>query len=58
MRFQQNLDRIGIGAVVIVGIRNRMRDILPVLERVKTAIATVQRGEVIEIVPSDARRNG
>ena len=52
LRFQQNLDKIGIGAVVIVNIRNRMADILPVLQKIKAAIATVQRGEVVEIYPS------
>ena len=51
LRFQQNLGRIGIGAVVIVNIRNRMSDILPVLPKIKSAIAAVQRGEIIEVYP-------
>lgn len=51
LRFQQNLERIGIGAVVIVNIRNRMKDILPVLPRIKMAIASVRPGEVIEVLP-------
>lgn len=51
LRFQQNLGKIGIGAVVIVNIRNRMKDILPVLDRIKEAIAGVKPGEIIEILP-------
>lgn len=51
LRFQQNLEKIGIGAVVIVNIRNRMKDILPALDRIKAAIAAVQPGQVIEIYP-------
>lgn len=51
LRFQQNLGRIGIGAVVIVNIRNRMKDILPVLPKIKSAIASVQAGEIVEVLP-------
>lgn len=51
LRFQQNLGRIGIAAIVIVNIRNRMKDILPVLPRIKAAVRTIQRGEIIEIYP-------
>jgi hypothetical protein len=52
LRHQQNLSKIGIGAVVIVDIRNRMNDILPVLQKIKTAIAAVRPGEVIEVFPN------
>ena len=51
LRFQQNLGKIGIGAVVIVNIPNRMNDILPALAKIKKAIATVRPGEVIEVRP-------
>ena len=51
LRFQQNLIKIGIGAVVIVNIRNRMKDILPVLSKIKEAIASVAAGEVREVFP-------
>jgi hypothetical protein len=37
--------------VVIVNIRNRMKDILPVLSKIKSAIASVAAGEVIEVLP-------
>jgi hypothetical protein len=52
LRAQQNLAKIGIGAVVIVNIRNRMKDILPVLHKIKAAIETVRPGEVIEVFPN------
>ena len=51
LRFQQNLAKIGIGAVVIVNIRNRLKDIQPVLQKIKAGVARVQVGEVIEIYP-------
>jgi hypothetical protein len=51
LRFQQNLGKIGIGAAVIVNIRNRMKDILPVLSKIKKAIASVTAGEIIEVFP-------
>jgi hypothetical protein len=51
LRFQQNLGRIGIGAVVIVNIRNRMKDIIPVLPKIKSAIVSVQAGEIVEVLP-------
>lgn len=51
LRFQQNLGKIGIGAVVIVNIRNRMKDILPVLHKIKSAIASVNAGGIIEVYP-------
>jgi len=51
LRFQQNFGRIGIGAVVIVNVRNRMKDLLPILLKIRTAIASVRSGEVIEVFP-------
>ena len=51
LRFQQNLAKIGIGAVVIVNIRNRMKDILPLLPKIKSAMAEARPGEVIEVFP-------
>ena len=40
-----------IGAVVIVNIRNRMKEILQVLPKVKNAVARVRPGEVIDVYP-------
>ena len=52
LRFQQNLARIGIAAVVIVNIRNRMKDILPLLPVIVSAIAQARVGEVTEVRPA------
>ncbi|MDQ3283238.1 MAG: hypothetical protein M3Q69_17715, partial [Acidobacteriota bacterium] len=49
LRYQQNLARIGIAAVVIVKIRNRMKDLLPVLPQIKDAIAHAKIGTVTEV---------
>lgn len=51
LRHQQNLAKIGIGAVVIVNIRNRMKDLLPLLPRIKAAIAAARVGETTEVLP-------
>lgn len=51
LRHQQNLRKIGIAAVVIVNLPNRMNDLLPELARIKDAIASVRPGEVIEVFP-------
>lgn len=51
LRFQQNIAKIGIGAVVIVNIRNRMKDILPALPRIKSAVAAAGPGDIVEVLP-------
>lgn len=51
LRHQQNLRKIGIAAVVIVNIPNRMNDILPHLAKIKSAIASARPGEVVEVFP-------
>jgi hypothetical protein len=43
LRHQQNLDRIGIGVVLIVRVRNRMRDLRPLVPRINTAAAQVRK---------------
>lgn len=49
LRGQQNLARIGIGVVLIIRIRNRMKELRPLLPRIEAALAQVQKGELIEI---------
>jgi hypothetical protein len=49
LRYQQNLARIGIAAVVVVQVRNRIEDLRPLIPRIIDAIGTIERGEVIEI---------
>jgi hypothetical protein len=49
LRFQQNLVRIGIAVVLVSRIRNRMQDLRPLLPRLHHAIASVKRGELLEV---------
>jgi len=51
LRYQQNLPRIGIGigAVVVTHVRNRIEDLRPLVPKIKEAIAVIKPGEVIEI---------
>jgi hypothetical protein len=49
LRHQQNLAKIGIAAVVVIHVRNRIEDLRPLIPRIIEAIGTIRRGEVIEI---------
>jgi hypothetical protein len=49
LRYQQNLAKIGIAAVVVVHVRNRIEDLRPLIPRIVDAIARIRPGEVIEI---------
>ena len=49
LQYQQNLRRIGIAAVVVSGIRNRIEELRPLIPRIIDALHAVRTGEVIEI---------
>lgn len=49
LQYQQNLRKIGIGAVVVFGIRNRIEELRPLIPRILAALNTVKSGEVIEV---------
>jgi hypothetical protein len=49
LRHQQNLPKIGIGAIVVIDVRNRIEDLRPLIPEILTALATIQPGQVIEI---------
>jgi hypothetical protein len=49
LRYQQNLSRIGIAAVVVTDVRNRMEDLRPLIPRIVAALGRVEPGDVIEI---------
>ena len=49
LRDQQNLGKIGIGAVVVVGVRNRMKDLEPLVPRILVEIGLVRIGEMREV---------
>jgi hypothetical protein len=49
LRYQQNLPKIGIGAVVLVDVRNRIEDLRPLVPEILKALETIRPGQVIEI---------
>jgi predicted nuclease of predicted toxin-antitoxin system len=49
LRHQQNLAKIGIAAVVVIHVRNRIEDLRPLIPQIVEAIGAIQPGEVIEI---------
>ena len=49
LRHQQNLARIGIGVVLVVRVRNRMKELRVLLPRINAALAQVNKGELIEV---------
>lgn len=49
LRYQQNLASFGIGVVLIHRVRNRMRDLRPLIPRVLKALEEVRRGQLIEV---------
>jgi len=51
LRYQQNLRKIGIGAVVVTRVRNRIEDLRPLIPRIAAAIETTKPGDVTEISP-------
>ena len=46
---QQNLAAIGISAVILAGVRNRIEDLRPLIPRILAAIARVRPGEAVEV---------
>ena len=49
IEFQQNVKRIGIAVIAIVGFRNRMQDLRPLLPRILQALSTIKPGQMITI---------
>ena len=50
IEFQQNIKRIGIGVIAIVGFRNRIQDIRPLIPRILHHLMTIEPGQLITIV--------
>jgi hypothetical protein len=49
IRFQQNLPAAGVAVLVLVAVRNRLADLLPLVPSALVALAAIKPGEVIEI---------
>lgn len=57
LKDEQNVARFDIGIVVIVTVSLRFRDILRAIEEIRSAVASVRPGELIEVeVPRPLRR--
>ena len=51
IEFQQNIKRIGIAVIAIVGFRNRMQDLRPLLPQIVQHLETIRPGELVVIAP-------
>ena len=51
LRHQQNVARSGVSVIVLVNVRNRLSSLRPLIADVLVALATIRRGEVLEIRP-------
>ncbi len=49
LQYQQNLRKIGIAAVIVSGIRNRIEELRPLIPRIIAALNTVRSGEALEV---------
>ncbi|HEY3052542.1 MAG TPA: hypothetical protein VGK04_04050, partial [Thermoanaerobaculia bacterium] len=49
--YQQNLRAIGIAVVVIAKVRNRLRDLQPLIPQIQGALDVIRPGDVIEVTP-------
>ena len=49
IEFQQNVKRIGIAVVAIVGFRNRMEELRPLIPRILEELKTIKSGELVAI---------
>lgn len=50
LKYQQNLRKIGIAAIVVLRVRNRIEDLRPLIPRIAAAVPRLQAGEVAEII--------
>ena len=49
IEFQQNVKRIGIAVIAIVGFRNRIQDLRPLIPRILETLTRIKPGQVIRI---------
>jgi hypothetical protein len=50
VEFQQNVQKIGIAVVAIVGFRNRIQELRPLIPRILDALRAIERGQVVTII--------
>ena len=49
IEFQQNVKKIGIGVIAIVGVRNRIEDLRPLIPELLDSLEVIKPGQVITI---------
>ncbi len=52
IEYQQNLDAVGVGIIVLAAVTNRIEDLLPLVPSLLQALSTVRPGEVLTVRPS------
>jgi hypothetical protein len=52
LRYQQNLREISMAVVILVAPTNRLDDLVPLMPQVRTVLAAIQPGAVVEIQAS------
>jgi hypothetical protein len=51
MRHQQNIEKVGIAVLVLVGVRNRVDDLRMLVPQIRSILALLRPGDVYEIAP-------
>ncbi|MEH2241269.1 hypothetical protein [Nostoc sp.] len=49
LRYQQNLQQPGVAIVVVIASSNRLADLVPLIPSVRSVLATIALGVVVEI---------
>jgi hypothetical protein len=49
LRYQQNLQAVGIALIVVVATSNRLADLVPLMPSVQAALGSICPGDVVEI---------
>lgn len=49
LRYQQNLQQVGVALVVLVAPSNRLPDLVPLIPNVRNVLRTISAGEVVEV---------
>ena len=49
LRFQQNLQQVGVAIIVLVARSNRLPDLVPLITDARNVLNTITPGEVIEV---------
>ncbi|HJT17891.1 MAG TPA: hypothetical protein VJ853_10900 [Thermoanaerobaculia bacterium] len=51
MRFQQNLEKLGIAVIVVTGVRNRIDDLRMLTSQIRSILPYLRPGDAYDIAP-------